>query len=295
MTLQPSLFKELVSDDRQMLVEHLLKWPPEVSEQGFCNLIIWRHYCQTRWCCYGDHLLFVEQRPDGSHYLLPPLGPGITPDLICHLLTWLEKQYPGQQAAIERAGRRLVEQLDQRCSIEPEPDHADYLYQRSELAELKGKRLQYKRSLVRRLQKQHVVQSVPLATTHLDDCRRVYRLWQESKAGQVDRDEACAVNECLELFDELPLSGIAIMIDGRIEGFSISEALSPDTWLVLIEKASPCAPGLFPLLAQEACRRYPPHVLWVNRAQDLGIPGLRQAKRALNPGRMGEKWRIRLA
>ena len=289
------MFKPLTIDDSEDILSHLLASGVSVSELSFSNLFIWRHCFNTRWCRYKNLLLFLEQRQDASHYLLPPVGPDISSNILYKLLEWLQKQCGSSRPSIERADSHLAKNLDHRLIAEPILEHNDYIYQRSGLEELKGGRLQYKRSLVRRLMVQHEVQAVPMESAHLDFCRQVYETWKRWRSGKIDQDEESAVNECLNSFDKLPANGVVLFVDGRIEAFSISEALNRDTWLVLIEKAVPGLPGLYPMLAQEASRLYPPQVLWINRAQDLGIPGLRQAKHSLNPCAMLEKFRIRLA
>ena len=76
-----------------------------------------------------------------------------------------------------------------------------------------------------------------------------------------------------------------IRIDGEIKAFTLGEIFG-NTLYVHIEKASRETAG-----AAEAINRLfiedilqeNPHIEYVNREEDLGDPGLRQAKKAYNP------------
>jgi hypothetical protein len=65
--------------------------------------------------------------------------------------------------------------------------------------------------------------------------------------------------------------------------------------VIHIEKANPEIPELYAMINQQFCEKTWSNVPMINREQDLGEPGLRQAKLSYLPDHLVEKFRIRLA
>ena len=86
-----------------------------------------------------------------------------------------------------------------------------------------------------------------------------------------------------------------ILIQDKVEAFSLGERLNPETAVVHIEKANPEIPELYTMINQQFCEKSWSNVPMINREQDLGEPGLRQAKLSYLPVHLVEKFRIRLA
>jgi hypothetical protein len=104
--------------------------------------------------------------------------------------------------------------------------------------------------------------------------------------------EDYAIHEALELFGELDYKGGAIVIDSKVEAFSIGEPLNEETAVIHFEKANPDIPGLYAAINNLFCRHAWSEMTYINREQDLGIPGLRKAKRSYNPHHMSNKYVI---
>ena len=73
-------------------------------------------------------------------------------------------------------------------------------------------------------------------------------------------------------------------------GVSVDEAVSSPS---SIEKASPDLPGAFQVINQQFLEHQWSGYEFVNREQDLGVPGLRQAKESYLPHHMVEKFIVR--
>ena len=108
-------------------------------------------------------------------------------------------------------------------------------------------------------------------------------------------DEYRAIREVLDNFWALSAFGAAIRADGTIQAYTIGEALNPSTAVIHFEKAMSSITGLYQFVNQAFCRNYLKRFEYVNREQDLGIPGLRKAKMSYHPDRMVEKYTVRFA
>jgi hypothetical protein len=76
--------------------------------------------------------------------------------------------------------------------------------------------------------------------------------------------------------------------------FTIGQMLNDDTAVVHIEKADPEIPGLYPVINQQFCENKWNHARFINREQDLGMSGLREAKLSYYPDHLVKKFRITL-
>ncbi|HCU37272.1 MAG TPA: hypothetical protein DGT21_18080 [Armatimonadetes bacterium] len=79
-----------------------------------------------------------------------------------------------------------------------------------------------------------------------------------------------------------------------MQAFSLGEPLNDDTVVIHIEKASPDLHGAFQVINQQFLAHAWADWEYVNREQDLGIRGLRQAKQAYQPHHMVEKSVVRV-
>ena len=104
--------------------------------------------------------------------------------------------------------------------------------------------------------------------------------------------EDYAVHMALTHFEELDYRGGAIKIDGRIEAFSLGEALNENTAVIHIEKANPEIPGLYTAINQMFCSNAWAETEFMNREQDLGVEGIRKAKESYLPHHMINKYTI---
>ena len=87
----------------------------------------------------------------------------------------------------------------------------------------------------------------------------------------------------LSNFTSLQIVGGAIKMLGRVVAFALGEKLNPQTMVVHVEKATPGIDGLYQLINNEFCAHEAREVAFVNREQDLGVPGLRKAKLSYHP------------
>jgi hypothetical protein len=104
--------------------------------------------------------------------------------------------------------------------------------------------------------------------------------------------ETAAAREALDLSDTLALQGVVVLVEGRVKGFSLGEKLNPTTSVCHFEKAAPFLEGLSQLVDREFNHLLFTECAFVNREQDLGEAGLREAKMSYHPVKMVKKYNI---
>ena len=93
----------------------------------------------------------------------------------------------------------------------------------------------------------------------------------------------------LNYFKELDLIGGAIQVNNQIIAFAIGAPINHNTFSVHIEKADINYKGAYAVINKELASHLPNNYIYINREEDLGIPGLRQAKLSYNPIKLLEK------
>ena len=102
--------------------------------------------------------------------------------------------------------------------------------------------------------------------------------------------EEAAMRDVFNNLQSANLMAGAIFIDDKIEALSVGGRLNEDTVSVHIEKANTEYRGLYQVINREFCKRMPEDVVYMNREQDMGLPGLRKAKLSYKPIKLVEKY-----
>lgn len=292
-------FKPIELEDRRTFHEALRLYRPETSELNFTNLFMWRSHYRFQWSMREDWLLILCSEGGNDLCALPPVGPPPRGEVATTLLQWIGEQEGTKAPRIERADARLVSELQgiDTISVEAMRDHFDYVYLKEDLIHLAGSKYRSKRNHINQLLRNYRCEYSPLCPEHIPDCMRVQEKWCELRRCADDLDllgEWEGIREILKFYGELEVHGGVLTIDGKVVAFTIGEMLNEETAVVHIEKADPEIPGLYTLINQQFCRNSWPSARYVNREQDLGVPGLREAKLSYYPHHFVQKYRITL-
>ena len=173
----------------------------------------------------------------------------------------------------------------------------DYIYKRESLAQLSGKKLHAKKNLVNRFWRLYPDASYrPITKENIADALAVAEQWFTEKAEEgieADMSELAHIRKAAEYWDALGLFGGVLYVGGAPAAMTMASPISPQVIDVHFEKAvgAFAAEGAFAAVnqafaASEAAAPY----LYINREEDMGIPGLRKAKEAYRPAFKVEKY-----
>ena len=87
-------------------------------------------------------------------------------------------------------------------------------------------------------------------------------------------------------FEALDMVGGVLRVGGETVGFTMASPISADTLDVHFEKADGNMEGAYTMVNREFARfirETKPHILWLNREDDMGLENLRRAKRSYYP------------
>ena len=286
MTIDLPEFRPVDIGDKPLIEGFLRAHPSEACEINFTNIYIWRAFERTRHAVINGNLCILCQPPNEPPYFLPPIG---MTDLrgtieVCFTIA----------PRLSRVPEGFVKAHCGGLLSEPDRDNFDYVYGTGDLILLKGKKYDGKRNHISRLERNFSWRYLRLTPDRMDDCRRLFDEWFNGKAesGEAVGAEKEAILEALSGFESLGLTGGAIEIGGRIAAFSIGEKLTGDTAVVHIEIAGRGTPGLSQLINREFARNEWVSFSFVNREQDVGLPGLRRAKLSYHPHHLVRKYTV---
>lgn len=281
--------KQLTLEDRPAIMDWLRRHPSTVSEITFTNLYIWSTARPVWFTVTGNTLVFlVRPREDSDHFCIlgPPVGPWPGARRIAETVTGLEGWFRTDEATallLQNEGLNVV----------PDENNADYVYPVSEMAILPGREYHAKRNLIRQCQDLYKCAYEPITALNLPECQDLQERWCRARNCGQDAglcQENAAVREALIHFQEFELIGGLIRVDGLVQSFALAEELAPGTAVWHIEKAMPGFIGLGQLITHWFAGKALAGYEFVNREQDLGLPGLRQAKKSWNPHHMVQKF-----
>ena len=285
-------FKPITIDDKEVITSFTLPSPLRNCDLAFSNMCSWRFLYQSEYAVYKNFRLirfYIEEKNRKRIAYMRPIGNGDFRDALLQLEedSW-QHGHPLLMLGVTPISKDLLEEaFPGEFSYIPERDYFDYIYLREDLATLKGKKFQAKRNHVNKFKKQYAYEYEPLTAELVPECLEFEAKWY--KANRTDDDQEELTDErksmifALNHFKELNLLGGAIRIDHKLVAFTFGSPINQDTFGVHVEKADTDYDGAYSIINQEFASRIPEQYVYVNREEDLGIPGLRKAKLSYNP------------
>lgn len=257
-----------------------------ISEFTFANLYLFRNTYDHRVARLPDEGLVISGTKDGQKFFCLPccLAPSAVFDALMAEHDYM-KNLSESQAALHR-----IELESRGYIVQEDRDNFDYLYYRKDLAELTGREYHKKRNLINGFVSVYECEQKPLKKDNVGDAIAVLDAWREAKGVEGDYR---AAREGLELFQELGMRGAVYYIEKKPVGWCLGEPLAKGTmFAVHFEKACDRFKGIYQFINQAFAQSLPAYFKLINREQDLGNEGLRQAKMTYRPSGFVRKYRV---
>ncbi|MBQ4043839.1 MAG: DUF2156 domain-containing protein [Clostridia bacterium] len=288
-------FAHITLQDRELYESYLAQEGERGCEFSFANLYLWG---RQKFAVVHGHIVLFSQFDRRSVYPWP-LGHGDKKAVLDCILE--DAQIRGIPCRITGLGEQEQQLLHQlypgRFCYHCDEASFDYVYDIHDLADLPGKKYHGKRNHLNRFRQAYPHYSVlPLSESTAPLARQMLAQWYETKLRQnPDADflmEKAALEKALRDFAALEMEGLLLMNGEEVLGFTMASRLSPDTFDVHFEKARADVQGAYPAINCEFARylrdKYP-EVRFLDREEDMGLEGLRRAKRSYCPHHMIKK------
>ena len=250
----------------------VLESKSDISALTFANLYLFRNKYRFNVSLLNNSLIVAGS--DKSKTFFSIIGEVPPKEILDELL----KKYDyWKNISSEQALHSTVALVEDR-------DNFEYLYLRTDLAELPGKNFQKKRNLVNAFIKTYSLENVETKLINnetIKDALFVLDEWEKSKEEHSDYDSA---KEALNLHSELGFAGLVFYVNKKPVGYCQGETLADKkSFAVHFEKAIESYKGIYQYINQEFAKSIPQSIVCINREQDLGHEGLRQAKITYRP------------
>lgn len=294
-------FHPCTMEDRDWIEKAMSCGHQRGCEYHFASIIAWQHHYNATVARVDG--MFTEKVERKCPTFLFPVGCGDLNDAIRELEGYAREH--GCRlilCGITPENRAVLEKLyPGRFEYQTNRDDYDYLYTLDQLADLRGRHYSGKRNFIHRFQSAYPDwRFEPLTPELLPECLEMadewYALSNENRPDNASSlaAERVALKECLDNFEALRLEGGLLRAAGKTVAFTFGGRLheNSDTFDVQFEKAFLHYEGSFPMVNREFAsylRDRHPDLVYLNREEDLGIPGLRKAKESYRPVAMVEK------
>ena len=271
--------------------------------QNFTNIFIWAQTYNQRVGQVGDYLIVKNGYDTEKQSYFFPAGSGdVKPVLLEMMKDAAESNHPFVLLGVSPENRAVLDTLfPDSFEYTDMRDSFDYLYTVEKLVTLAGKKLHGKRNHIARFKENNPDWSFePITAENLPECWKMNKEWCILNGCAEDEGlshEAAAVRLCFDHFFALGLEGGLLRAGGKVIAYTMGEPLSSDTYNTHIEKAFGNIQGAYPMINQQFAayiQEKHPHIIYINREEDMGSEGLRKAKLSYQPDRMEEKYRARL-
>lgn len=301
------LQNEIKLEDRPFLEEYLNSYEYKCSGLSFSSLYMWRNINKFRYetvngylCISGlSHLELEKEEP----FLFPPLTKTGAYDLktLSETIDIMRKRFEdnGYVFSIRLLPYHMAD-IFEKCrpsafEFLPDRPNYDYVYLAKDLIELKGKKFHSKKNHLNHFKRNHKYAYIPISSAMSNECMNFIRKFNRVRERpeyemKLLMMEEKAMEDVLQNFEAAGYIGGVILIDGQIEALAIGGRLGKKTVTVHVEKASTEFRGLYQAINNEFCRQHARNVKYVNREEDMGLPGLRKAKTSYHPVKMIEKY-----
>jgi hypothetical protein len=285
-------FRKIELQDKPVFDERYARFPPTHSSDLFTTIISWEEYVEYRYLIKENCLLLLCQRGNDLQLRIP-IG-SFQPALLEDVMALARKEHAAIGYIKTTEKDALLRQYPS-LSFIGDRDLYDYVYQALDLATLPGTAYAKIRNRLHKFTKETLYTIEDITDDNMDEVHEFLKrwcLWKDCASDEVLEQERKAIVFSMAHFFDLGLSGITLRIDGAIEAISVFEQMNANTAVIHFEKGSPDYDGVYKAVNMEAAKRLQPKVSFIDREEDLGIPGLRKAKQSYHPHHFIEVYHV---
>lgn len=262
---------------------------PRGCDTSIINLCCWQHTYHTaiagwqgnyaaRFLLDGHYTYSLRFKPED----LPQMVEMVKADAAAH----------GDPLVIMGVNEEMLpyylQTFPKRFIAEYNDDSSDYVYDRTALSTLAGHKLQSKRNFLNRFRRTYPnYEYRALTCEDIPACLALDKSWINKGLDlghtQEEKDERVAIHYVFDHWQELQALGGVIYVDGALVAFTYGAPIDDSRFDVCVEKADSNYVGSYAAINNEFVNHLPTNFALINREEDLGIPGLRQAKQTYQP------------
>jgi hypothetical protein len=287
-------FKKIEEKDLEAIKKHLKKQPFRTCDFTIFGIFLWADHYNYEYCVYEDTFFLKGRSEEGLCDYAVPFGSLPTEKAIEILREYCAEKGGNSrfnfvpQSALKYFEGEKIRQLE---------GWSDYVYAAEDLKNLKGRKFNKKRNRLNKFMRSCTdCKFEPLTPEKTDEARAFFKVYlsEHSKEDEMFEAESLLIKKALDFFFEMEQTGGLLYVNGTAVAMTIGEVIG-DTLYVHVEKALRQYDGAYEAINYAYANRFAVDgVNYINREEDMGDEGIRQAKMAYNPIEMINKYEVRL-
>ena len=287
-------FKPFRIEDKAQIDSYFSVHHYEQIDCTFNTLFLWQDAYQTSWA-EQDGILFIRAGAGKDTFFMPPFAK--EEENFVHGLALIHEEYDklGLSFRLKSASSWVTEQIERlvpgKYDFIEDRDNEEYIYRTEDMIRLPGKKLRMKKNHLNGFLRQYAdYQYEAITKENLEDAKAGIHDWF-LRHGDIEEEEQ-AIKRCFDHWDALGVKGAVIRIYGKVEAFTNGDSINEKMAHIIFEKANPEIRGLYQAINRDFLIHEFAETEFVNREEDLGLPGLREAKMGYHPDHLTEKYDV---
>ena len=295
--------KEMTLGDLEAIRPYLETRTSRSCDDTVADMLMWREWFGKSWTVLEKSLVVHMKGYDEQPAYMVPLG-GSEDSRRAALEAIVEHSHANGETlrfmAVPDDDLEWLQTLNEegvlqgKLDVQTNPAWWDYVYTAEDMVTLSGRKYSTQRNHINKFNRDYPMYTFEqIDDSNLEALKNFFDAFED----QYQKDQPILAEERVRIAEILnnrelyqPLTG-CLKLGEYVIGFTIGEIIG-DTLFSHVEKASSEIPGAYPVLTQNFnayVTEKHPEVAYINREEDMGDPGLKQAKEAYNPVFMVKK------
>ena len=287
-------FKPITIESKEIITSFTLHSAYQNCDFSFANMCSWQFLYHSEYAVVNGFIFIRFQIGDGRTVYMFPVGNGNKKDIIMIMEEdSLKNGHPlCLMGVTPEAACELESFFPNEFKYISERNYFDYIYYRTDLIKLEGKKYQSKRNHINRFNREYEFEYLHMTPEIAPLCLKSEYEWRNTGSYKNDEDllnEHRSMTYVLKHLNQLDVLGGVIRVNGEIAAFSFGTPINNNTFGVHVEKADTRIKGIYSVINQLFTSHIPEQYIYINREEDLGIEGLRKSKLSYHPVILLEK------
>lgn len=285
-------WKEYGIQDKEIIDEYL-KGKFNISDYNFTNQYLWSIGEESKYKIENNVLIVKGVFAEEEYYYMP-VPKDKTDDNLKALVEVIRE--------IIQDGHRIIlvpeewkEILEKDFILEERRESFDYIYNSKDLGTLKGRKYTKKKNKINNFTKTYNYTYERISEDNINEVIEFQKNWcleRECDTIPILKNENLGIMNLLNHYTEMDYIGAMIKIGNKVIAYSLGEILNDDYGVIHIEKGLNEYTGSYQLINHLFAQNEFSNCKYINREDDFGDEGLREAKESYHPAFLLKKYEI---
>ncbi|MBC2851793.1 DUF2156 domain-containing protein [Cetobacterium sp. 8H] len=280
-------WKKLELEDRE-IIQNYLDGKFETSDLNFGNIFLWS-ISENMEYKVKKNILYIRGNYEGNNYYFSPVSKEDKKEDIIKAV----KEIKDENKEIVFIPEKYAEFLKEEFELVEKRDSFDYIYLQEDLAELKGRKFSSKKNKINKFVRSYDYTYEKISKENIEEVRAFQNEWIKNRMqDRIIISENMGIQSLLDNYEMLNLRGGIIKVKGKIVAYAFGEKLTSDVGVIHIEKGDSEYQGSYQMINKYVAKEEFFDVKYINREDDFGSEGLREAKLSYQPIKLLKKYNI---